>query len=160
MRNKNTLLTILAAAAVLFTLNSFHSAEQPVAETEFTSFTVVESIVPNGIGRSRIINALGERDYKEFTSVRSAEDNSRNRSKRDEIRVREFEETKILNFYNIGGIRFQNIAANDAVINSKVNSMLAEGWTIVSINSGVEGYSGKEDTNGLFITRFYFQRQK
>ncbi len=31
-------------------------------------------------------------------------------------------ETRLLNFYNIGGIRFQNIAANDTVITSKNNN--------------------------------------
>jgi hypothetical protein len=64
----------------------------------------------------------------------------------------------LLNFYNLGGIRFQNIAANDAVINSKVNAMLAEGWQLVSIVSGVESVGSAEDSNGIFITRFYFKR--
>lgn len=127
---------------------------------EFTSFTVVESIVPNGIGRSRIVNALEERDYREFTTVQSEDDNTRNKSDRGEIRVKNFEETKILNFYNLGGIRFQNIAANDAVINSKVNAMLAEGWEIVTITAGVESNAGKDDGDGIYITRFYFKRMK
>ena len=71
-----------------------------------------------------------------------------------------FEETKLLNFYNIGGIRFQNIAANDAVINSKVNDMLNQGWEIVQIASGVEAVGGKDDSNGLYLTRFYFKKAK
>jgi hypothetical protein len=121
---------------------------------------VVESIIPNGFGRSRIINAMETRDYKAFTSVRSEEDNERNKSDRDEIRVKNFEETKILNFFNLGGIRFQNIAANDAVINSKVNDMLSQGWEIVSITAGVESVGSKDDSDGIYITRFYFQRVK
>ncbi|MDA8686423.1 hypothetical protein N9L94_05370, partial [Robiginitalea sp.] len=80
--------------------------------------TSVESIVPNGLGRSRIINGLEDKDYREFTTVQSEDDNSRNKSDRGEIRVKNFEETKLLNFYNLGGIRFQNIAANDALISS------------------------------------------
>ncbi len=148
-------IAVIAIAAVLFSFTS-----NAPAGMEFTSFTVVESIVPNGIGRSRIINALETRDYKAFTSVRTEEDNDRNKSDRDEIRVKNFEETKILNFYNIGGIRFQNIAANDAVINSKVNDMLTQGWTIVTITAGVESDGGKEDNEGIYITRFYFQRAK
>ncbi|MBI1267601.1 MAG: hypothetical protein GC193_09255 [Cryomorphaceae bacterium] len=127
---------------------------------EFTSFTVVESIIPNGLGRSRIIQATETRDYKEFTSVRSEEDNDRNKSDRGEIRVKNFEETKILNFYNLGGIRFQNIAANDAVVNSKVNSMFDAGWELVTITAGVESEAGKEDGEGIYITRFYFKRLK
>lgn len=150
-------LVAIAAVAVSFTKSS---APAPQAAYEFTSFTVVESIVPSGIGRSRIINALEQRDYKEFTTVRSEEDNDRNKSDRSDIRVKNFEETKILNFYNMGGIRFQNIAANDAVINSKVNAMLNEGWEIVNITTGVESVGSKDDANGIYITRFYFKRAK
>jgi hypothetical protein len=150
----------IAAVAVAIVLFAFNKPANPPAQYEFTSFTVIESVVPNGLGRSRIINALETRDYKAFTSIRTEEDNERNKSDREEIRVKNFEETKILNFYNIGGIRFQNIAANDAVINSKVNDMLALGWEIVSINSAVESVGGKDDAEGIFITRFYFKKPK
>ncbi|MBX9891335.1 MAG: hypothetical protein K2Y12_03315 [Chitinophagaceae bacterium] len=127
---------------------------------EFTSFTVIESIIPSGLGRSRIIHALETRDYKEFSSVRSEDDNTRNKSDRDDIRVKNFEETKILNFFNLGGIRFQNIAANDAMVNSKVNGMMEDGWELLTITAGVESDAGEKDGNGIFITRFYFKRPK
>jgi hypothetical protein len=107
-----------------------------------------------------MINALEQRDYKAFTSVRSEEDNERNKADREEIRVKNFEETKLLNFFNIGGIRFQNIAANDAIVNNKVNTMLNDGWEVVSINTGVEAVGGKDDNEGIFVTRFYFKRAK
>lgn len=81
---------------------------------EYKVITSVESIVSSGMGRSRIISALEDKDYKEFSSVQTDEDKTRNKSKRDEIRVKNFEETKLLNFFNIGGIRFQNIAASTA----------------------------------------------
>lgn len=139
-------------------LSSFSSSKH--VSYEFTSFTVVESIVPNGIGRSRIIHALENRDYKDFTKTMTYNDKSRNKSDRSEIRVFNYDETKILNFYNMGGLRFQNIAANDAVVNSKVNGMLNDGWEIVSINSGVEAFAGAEDANGIFLTRYYFKRPK
>jgi hypothetical protein len=159
--NKFNYITLgIAIATITLVLFAFKPGENPPAQMEFTSFTVVESIIPNGLGRSRIINALETRDYKAFTTVRSEEDNERNKSDREEIRVKNFEETKILNFFNIGGIRFQNIAANDAVINSKVNDMLAQGWEIVSITSGVESVGSKDDSDGIYITRFYFQRAK
>lgn len=130
------------------------------AQVEYKIITSVESIVPNGLGRSRIVSASEERDYKEFTSSRSEEDNSRNKSKRSDIRVKEFEETKLLNFYNLGGIRFQNIAANDAVISSKINTMIEEGWELAFVTSAVESEGGKGDGQGIFITRFIFKRNK
>ncbi|XMO87516.1 hypothetical protein AAFN75_04370 [Algibacter sp. AS12] len=130
------------------------------AQVEYKVVTSVESIVPNGLGRSRIISANEKKDYKEFTSTQTEEDNTRNKSKRGEIRVKGFDETKLLNFYNIGGIRFQNIAANDAIIESKINTMIEEGWELAFVTSGVESEGGKGDGQGIFITRYLFKRNK
>ncbi len=125
---------------------------------QYKVITSVESIVPSGIGRSRIIDGNEEKDYKEYSSVQTEEDNTRNKSDRSEIRVKDFEETKLLNFFNIGGIRFQNIAANDAVITSKINAMVAEGWELVFVVSGVESDAGNGDGQGIFITRYIFKK--
>lgn len=130
------------------------------AQVEYKIITSVESIVPSGLGRSRLISAAENKDYKEFTSMRSDEDDERNKSDRGEIRVKNFEETKLLNFYNIGGIRFQNIAANDALVESKLNTMTAEGWELAFVTSGVESEGGKGDGQGIFITRYIFKRNK
>lgn len=127
---------------------------------EFRIITTVESIVPSGLGRSRMTVSNETRDYKEFTSTRTEEDNSRNSSDRGDIRVKGFDETKLLNFYNIGGIRFQNIVANDAVVTSKLNAMSEEGWDLAFVNSAVESDAGKDDAEGIFITRYVFKRLK
>ncbi|SNZ00859.1 hypothetical protein [Flagellimonas pacifica] len=125
---------------------------------QFKVITSVESIVPNGLGRSRIVNALEDKDYREYTSVQTDEDNTRNKSKRSDIRVKNFEETKLLNFYNIGGIRFQNIAANDALLTSMINDMVANGWELAFVTSAVESEGGKGDGKGIFITRYIFKK--
>lgn len=125
---------------------------------EYKVVTSVESIVPNGLGRSRIINALDDKDYKEYTSVQTETDNTRNKSNRKDIRVKNFEETKLLNFFNIGGIRFQNIAANDALLSSMINTMIENGWELAFVTSAVESDSGKGDGKGIFITRYIFKR--
>jgi len=86
---------------------------------EYQVITSVESIIPSGAGRSRLISTSEARNYQDFTSQRTdgkKVKDKRNKSDRSEIRVKNFEETKLLNFFNIAGIRFQNIAANDAVI--------------------------------------------
>ncbi|GAB4507421.1 MAG: hypothetical protein ACE37L_14145 [Allomuricauda sp.] len=143
---------IILAAVVMFAASFTMSAQQ------YRVITSVESIVPNGLGRSRIINALEEKDYKEFTTVQTEDDNTRNKSDRSEIRVKNFEETKLLNFYNLGGIRFQNIAANDAVITSMINDMISNGWELAFVVSGVESEGGKGDGQGIFITRYIFRK--
>jgi len=139
---------------------SFVNGDQPTAQVEYKVVTVVESIVPNGLGRSRMISTNETKDYRNFTTTRSddKDKDEKNKSKRDEIRVKDYEETKLLNFYNLGGIRFQNIAANDAVMTSKVNTMIAEGWELAFINTGVESEGGKGDGKGIFITRYTFKR--
>ncbi|MCF8273997.1 MAG: hypothetical protein K9I95_09210 [Flavobacteriaceae bacterium] len=130
------------------------------AQVEYKVVTSVESIVPSGLGRSRIISANEEKNYKDFTSTQTEDDNTRNKSDRGEIRVKDFDETKLLNFYNIAGIRFQNIAANDAVITSKINTMIEEGWELAFVTSAVESDGGKDDGQGIFITRYIFKRHK
>lgn len=40
---------------------------------EYKVITSVESIVPMGIGRSRIISSNEERNFQDFTSIRTAE---------------------------------------------------------------------------------------
>mgnify|MGYP000156021961 CR=1 FL=1 len=144
----------LVAITVIILLFSLDT----MAQVEYKVITSVESIVPAGLGRSRIISAEEERDYKEFTSEQTEDDNSRNKSKRSDIRVKDFEETKLLNFYNLGGIRFQNIAANDAVSSSKINGMITDGCECAFVTSAVESDSGKDDGNGIFITRYIFKR--
>lgn len=127
---------------------------------EYKVVTSVESIIPSGLGRSRLISANDARDYKEFTSTQSADDNDRNKSDRGDMRVKGYDETKLLNFYNIAGIRFQNIATNDALITSKINTMVTEGWDLAFVVSGVESDAGKDDNQGIFITRYIFKRLK
>lgn len=145
-----------------FTVLILFSFAEITAQVEYKVITSVESIVPSGLGRSRIVSASEDRDYKDFTSNRSDDksEDERNKSNRGDIRVKNFEETKLLNFYNLGGIRFQNIAANDAVITSKINTMIDEGWELAFVNTGVESVGGKGDNNGIFITRYIFKRNK
>jgi uncharacterized protein YjaZ len=111
----------------IFSILLIFSGALSLSAQEFKVITSVESIVSSGLGRSRIIDGNEKKNHAEFTTTQTEDDNSRNKSKRNEIRVKDFDETKLLNFFNIGGIRFQNIAANDAVISSKINAMVADG---------------------------------
>ena len=127
---------------------------------EFKVITSVESIVPMGLGRSRIISSDQEQNYQDFTSLRSAENKKQNKSKRGDVKIDQFEETKLVNFYSIAGINFKNIASNDAIISSKINTMVTEGWDLAFVTSGVESDAGKGDGKGIFITRYIFKRLK
>jgi hypothetical protein len=63
----------------------------------------------------------------------------------------------LLNFYNLAGIRFNNIATNDAMIRAKLNDMSTQGWELVSIAAGVE--SADQERDAIFITRFFFKKE-
>jgi hypothetical protein len=139
---------------------SFINNSKQTPQIEYKVVTSVESIVPNGLGRSRLISSNVDRNYDDFTTERSSDkkEDGRNKSKRGDIRVKDFEETKLLNFYNIGGIRFQNIVANDAVITSKLIAMSQEGWELAFVSSSSESDAGDGDGQGIFVTRYIFKR--
>ena len=138
----------------------FFTGSEVFAQVEYKIVTTIESIVPLGAGRSRMISSDDSRDFSEFTSERTEDNKKRNKSKRGDIRVENFNETKLLNFFNIAGIRFENIAANDALISSKINSMVEQGWELAFVVSATESDAGKDDGKGIFVTRFIFKRNK
>ena len=152
-------LTHMKKLLIVFTIALFSYLDTN-AQVEYKVVTSVESIVPAGMGRSRLISSNEDRDYKAYSSERSDDkkEDGRNKSKRSDIRVKNFEETKLLNFYNLGGIRFQNIVANDALVSSKLTAMAQDGWELAFVTSGVESDAGKGDGNGIYITRYVFKR--
>ncbi len=90
--------------------------------------TTVESVVPGGLGRSRMI---------------VSEDNGT------------MSETELENFFSFVGIKFENIKNNDIVISTKLSEMEKKGYKMQNVTSGV--YSSKDGT-GIFITRYIFRK--
>ena len=131
-----------------------------LANAQYQVVTIVESIVAGGIGRSRMIENTSPMDYNEFTTTRTeGKDTKQGDIDRGEIKVSSFKETKMLNFFSLVGINFQNIASNDALIVSKLNEMDSQGYELAFVTSGVESDAGKEDGSGIFITRLYFKKK-
>ena len=139
---------------LLLLLSSFTFSQQ----YEYKIISVIESVVPNGLGRSRMLSETQPVDYKSATTIRTEEGKQKSDKSRSEIRTKVFEETKLLNFYNIGGIRFNNIATNDALITAKLNDEAAKGWVLSFVTSGVES-SGDKDKIGIYATRFILRRE-
>ncbi len=44
------------------------------------------------------------------------------------------------------------------MITSLLNIYSKEGWELIEIASAVESDAGKDDGNGIFITRYYFRK--
>jgi len=129
------------------------------AQSNYKVVTIVESIVPGGIGRSRMVEEKSPLDHSGFTTERTDGKKSKQRGvKRGDAKVDKFVETKLLNFYSMVGINFQNVASNDALISSKINEMAQDGWNLKFVTSGVESDAGKGDGKGIFITRLFFTK--
>ena len=118
--------SVIAAILLIYAFNKPAS----VGDTEFLQVTAVESVVPGGLGRSRLIT-IGEA------------------GKMDEI--------KLENFFSMVGINFENIRLNDQMITDKISNLTNKGWTLKFVSTGV--YAADKST-GIFITRYTFSRQK
>jgi hypothetical protein len=130
------------------------------ASAQYQVVTIVESILPGGTGRSRMIECTSTVDYNAFTTVRTdGKDSKQGDVDRGDLKIEGFKETKMLNFFSMVGINFQNIASNDAIIVSKLNEMDAQGYELAFVASGVESDAGKEDGQGIFVTRLYFKKK-
>ena len=108
---------------------------------EYKQITVIESVVPGGLGRSRMLvnDAKGD-----------------------------LEEIKLKNFFSLVGINFGNIKKNDEKITDKVSELTQNGWELQDVTSGVyssTSVSGGGDdlgistsATGIFITRYLFKK--
>ena len=120
--------TIILSAALVMAV--YISSMAQITQYEFHQMTAVESVVPGGLGRSRLIT--------------TAKDGS-------------MEEIKLENFFSFVGINFGNIKENDKILASKIEEKINAGWEIVSVTPGV--YAADQST-GIFITRYLFKRKK
>ncbi|MBT8195534.1 MAG: hypothetical protein KJO64_03855 [Bacteroidia bacterium] len=132
---------------------------QDVFAQQYKVITTVESIVPMGIGRSRIIDHKQNQNLEQATTERDEGNKSdQKKVKRKDLKIDNLDETKLLNFYSGVGINFRNIASNDAMISAKINELINDGWQLEFVTSGVESSAGEGDNNGIFITRYIFKK--
>ncbi len=113
---------ILFAFLLLGSLTSLSAQEYKV-------ITTIESVVPGGLGRSRMVQT----DASGKT-----------------------EEVKMENFFSMVGLNLGNIASNDQMIAEMLKTMNTEGWELINIVPGV--YSADKST-GIFITRYFFKKE-
>jgi len=113
---------------------SAQTTKVPAIRYEYKQITAVESVVPGGVGRSRIL---------------TTDDNGQTLEK------------ELKNFYSFVGINFGNITNNDRVIVERLNEFSNEGWELFSVITGSnQQSSGGSSAGGIFITRYIFRRPK
>jgi len=142
----------------IITLISFNKLN--AQQFEYKIMTSIESVKAGKkslASRSRLIAEAYGVNYKEVTIVRDkGQDNKGTKETRGYIRTKSYEETKLLKLYNVGDIRFENIAANDAILVSKINDLSNKGWELAFVSSSTESY-GDEYPNGMVYTIYIFK---
>lgn len=134
---RKSITTIVATLGVVALITGIYSFTSPQAAKaveggEFMQITTVESIIPGGLGRSRM-----------FITDPSGK----------------MEEKKMKNFYSLAGINMGNINVNDALILNTLNSYQKEGWTVYNVTAGVQSPSGGDGGNqGIYLTRYLLQK--
>ncbi len=150
------------AIVFLLVLGSFTIQAQEMTTQNFNEWrivTVVESIVPMGLGRSRMVENMTDVNTEDFRTTRvDGKKSSQRTVSRKELKVDKFDEAKLLNFFSAAGINFQNIASNDAMIAARIMELESEGYSLVYVTSAVESVGGKDDDSGIFISRMYFKK--
>ncbi|WP_373548346.1 hypothetical protein [Haliscomenobacter sp.] len=102
-------------------------AEKPAA-TEFRVVTVVESVVPGKLGRSKVLTM----DSNGASS-----------------------EAEILNIFSLTGINFTNLQTNNRSVADLLAKNTADGYELVEV---VPGNFGDNNSQGIFMTRFIFKK--
>jgi len=126
-------------------LPCFTEAQTKGIVWEYQIVTAVESVIPGGLGRSRLLLSDDGGVLQEF---------------------------KMENFFSLVGINFKNIKSNDLLVVQKFNELGEEGWELTETVSGVysksdvsvtdskSGVGTSSSGEGIFITRYIFRRQK
>jgi len=122
-------LTLAGSAAALMSFTN----ETGDAPHHYLQLTTIESAVPGGLARSRMI----------ATDKSGA-----------------VEEVKLENFYSMVGINFENIQFNDAQITTKLEAYAAEGWELISVTSAFTSTPSGQGSggNGIVISRFLLKK--
>ena len=125
--------SLLLGAAFSITLFLGYSFRPTPAAEPFVyrQFSTIESVVPGGLGRSRVI--ISDQGDQEVGK-------------------------DLLNFYSMTGINFKNIANNDRIIVETINDYVSQGWELHTVTTGVNSPAESKGGTGIFITRYLFRK--
>mgnify|MGYP000212229266 CR=1 FL=1 len=124
MKNVN----FVMLTGILIASLTFLALKPQERQEEFMQMTTIESVVPAGLGRSRMIISDGKST---------------------------FEEVKMKNFFSAVGINFGNVYANDEQIAAKLTELESQGWNLENVSTGVYG---ADKSTGIFVTRYLFKK--
>ncbi|MEZ7836913.1 MAG: hypothetical protein QMB09_03360 [Flavobacteriales bacterium] len=126
---KNQIFVLGLSMAMIVSIFAFNT---PSPSYEYMAFTTIESIVPGGAGRSRMLIDGGDGSL---------------------------DEQKMKNLYSMMGIKMENIFENDQDVVSKLNDLSNEGWELAFSNTGVQSPTDG-GSSGIYCTRYILRRVK
>jgi hypothetical protein len=138
MKQHITTVAIAATSALctmgIFSFKTTAPDEPSPINYVYKQITAVESVIPGGLGRSRLL---------------TTDDGG------------QMIEKELKNFYSMVGINFGNIANNDEVIVDRINEYSKDGWELVQVTTATnQQSSGGSSSGGIFITRYMLRKLK
>ena len=128
---------LLTALALLFTALLARPAAAQTSPNgyNFMQMTTIESIVPGGFGRSRVLFTPDWKGTKEATME---------------------------NLFSLTGINIGNVHSNEQAVIRYLSEMTGEGWELVQtvpLTQTLQG-TGGQTSQGIFMTRYLFRKAK
>ena len=128
--NLNPWILLLAVTGIFAGIVAFKTMAPQPSKVVYMQFSTIESIIPAGIGRSKMITVMPD-------GTKTEED--------------------LQNFYSMVGINFGNISNNNIAITKKINDLVAQGWEFDKVLTGTQSPS-ENNGQGIFISRYFFKR--
>lgn len=128
MRNP-ILFALTGATAAVIGLSAFRAAG-PQESPKYMHITTIESIIPGGLGRSRVITTQPD-------GTQQMEN--------------------LENFYSLAGINFANIQSNEKFIITRLNQLEADGWHLTEVTAGTQSPS-EGFAQGIYMTRYLLKK--
>ncbi|MBD2766934.1 hypothetical protein IC235_03390 [Hymenobacter sp. BT664] len=132
-------LSIRRTLMVLLLMTSFAFAHPTRAQAkggyQFLQMTTIESIVPGGLGRSRVLFTPEWKGTKE---------------------------SNMENLFSLLGINMGNVRNNEELIVRYLSEITAEGWELYQttpLTQTIQG-TGGQSQQGIFMTRYLFRKAK
>jgi hypothetical protein len=132
---RSALIRLLFVAVLLSGSLLRQPARAQATAYQFLQMTTIESVVPGGLGRSRVLFT------PEWKGTR---------------------ETTMENLFSLTGINLGNVRSNEEAIIRYLSEMSNDGWELYQTTplTQVLNGTGGQSSQGIFMTRYLFRKPK
>ncbi len=101
--------SVVLLSAFVAGIMALKQPEKPSTSKEVMMVNVLESVMPGGTGRSRMVITYPGGKQESFD---------------------------LTNYYSMMGVNFSNIQSNDAMVTQTLNNLVKDGWKLIGVSSG------------------------